>query len=468
MQNRISNAFMEEDLHLLCDVFCNYLRCSLSITRGDGIFIAANPMCEKVFGFTASDYIGRPTVALQDAGIFKPSIALQALKTRQAISTTLADKSGFTRPIDAIPLFDPSGNIRYILCFSAWDVTSYEELQTEYQRLESELARYTSEVHQLRANNNNISSVVTENAQMKRINQLIAQIAPYSACVLFSGPSGVGKVFYAKKLHSMGKNPSGPFIEVNCRTVPERIIEFEIFGNAEREDIAVVCGKHIGALKQAEGGTLLLKEIDCLSLGAQSRLASVMAEAQDGRQGNGEEGKCIQTRILATTGKNLQEMAAGGFFSDALYYLLGAIPIDIPPLQDRPEDLLAFILHYLEKKNAAYNLEKQFSQQALNKMLEYSWPGNIREVCSIMERLLLTTTENLIQAHNLPDYINGVSAEPHESGSMTLKQILEFHEKRIFVQAYEKHKTTVAVAKSLGISQPSAARKLAKYKPASK
>ena len=96
MQNRISNAFMEEDLHLLCDVFCNYLRCSLSITRGDGIFIAANPMCEKVFGFTASDYIGRPTVALQDAGIFKPSIALQALKTRQAISTTLADKSGFT------------------------------------------------------------------------------------------------------------------------------------------------------------------------------------------------------------------------------------------------------------------------------------------------------------------------------------------------------------------------------------
>lgn len=207
-----------------------------------------------------------------------------------------------------------------------------------------------------------------------------------------------------------------------------------------------------------------MQGVESLPLDVQMRLAAVMARSQNMHEGGDLKESIGSVRILATTTKDLSKLVQKGRFAKELFYLLCSISIEIPPLRKRPEDLLAFILYFANKKNTEYNFQKYLSQKTLDVMLKYSWPGNIREVLSIIERVFLLTLEDEITPSALPDSINTEDIQTAMSETFTLKGAMDFYEKRILLQAYEKYKTTVAVAKVLGISQPSVARKLARYR----
>lgn len=460
----------EQDLYLLCENVFDHLQCSVSITRGDSTFIHANAICEDIFGFSAKDYRGKSVTELQKKGIWNPSITLQVLEHKKKIITTQVDKYGVVRPIEAIPLFNAEGDVDFVICFSAWDSSSFEALHREYAHLEAELHRYTQNVCSLDMQEQSPLGLVTENERMKKIHRLIAQIAPYKACVLFTGESGTGKAFYAQKLHSLGAKATSPFIELHCRAIAPQAIEYELFGDTMdygshrgKSEQGGKCETE-GALQRAEGGTLLLQGVESLPLDVQMRLAAVMARSQNMHEGGDLKESIGSVRILATTTKDLSKLVQKGRFAKELFYLLCSISIEIPPLRKRPEDLLAFILYFANKKNTEYNFQKYLSQKTLDVMLKYSWPGNIREVLSSIERVFLLTLEDEITPSALPDSINTEDIQTAMSETFTLKGAMDFYEKRILLQAYEKYKTTVAVAKVLGISQPSVARKLARYR----
>lgn len=461
------SSLNERDLLSLLRVFFEYTRCAVSVSRGDGVFMMANAECESCYGFSSKEFAGQSLGVFQARDIFNPSVALQVIRRKRAIRTTLRDKAGFTRPIVGVPLFREPGRVAYVVCFSAWDVTSYEELRAEYNRLEGELRRYASEVRQLRAMGNAGHTAVTESPSMREIHKLLAQIAPYSAPALFIGEKGVGKSYLARQLHNLGAYQNGPFIEFNCGVIPDGLVEAELFGSSGN-GMGNGCNQGLGALSLARGGTLLLQDVHALPLRVQSQLAMLLAKARS--SDSGSAGKNIgevksdesEVRIMASTTRDLSSLTQQGGFYQELYYALSTIPIEILPLRKRPEDVLAFLLQYLEQGNSRYSLGKRLTQPAMDKLLAYGWPGNVSEVRSLMERMLLMCPDTLIRLSHLPDYIRGGSDVPDEVG-LNLKKSMEFHERRIVLLAYETHKTTVALARALGISQPSAVRKLAKY-----
>lgn len=433
----------------------DYMCCSVSVASGEGILLSANPQCEFNYGFKSEEWVGKPLAQMEEAGIFKPSIALMVLENRKQITSVQPNRHGVLRPTIGTPIFDLDGDIAFTVCFSAWDPEKFDDLRKSYQLLERRFHAAEAEIQELRTREHPFPMVVSTNKKMEMLLQLFAQIAPYDASVLLSGEPGVGKAFFARFIHALRHNQNAPFVSLSCSTIPRNLLYSELFGQEHNEG-------RTGAISRAAGGTLVLKEVETLPLNMQSHLATLIQNQQESStapaSGSG------RFRLIATTDKDLKQLTVSGAFREELYCLLNMIPIRIPPLTERPEDLLALILHYVSRKNTEYGLDKRISEQAMDRLLLYRWPGNIREVQSLIGRLLLTTPENVIETRHLPEAIAGNTAGDADGANFKLKEACDFFEKRIILAAMEKHKTTVAVAKALGISQPSVVRKLAKYR----
>ncbi len=463
--NIVSDVNSFDTSALLNNILFDYIHDSVTITDGNGIILKVSASCENTFGFSAAEAIGKSIEVLEQEGFFRPSVTMMVLREKKKVTTTQLDKNGVSLPVTGIPLFNSNGEIIYVVCFTSWDFNSIEEMQKEYGRLKQELSRYSSEIKHLRSKELTLPAVIAESRQMKKICELLQRVAPYDACVLIKGESGTGKTLYAKMLHNQSQRSSGPFIELNCGTIPKSFLDFELFGCYQEDckHIQFRNDRKLGALELADSGTLLIKEIDMLPVNLQIKLAHLLKEEQEVLSSSKGEVK-PNVRVVASTAKDLKQMVQEGKFREELYYILSTIIMDIPPLRERPEDTLGLILFYLEKKNLKYNLKKSLSQHSIDNLLAYNWPGNVRELQSVIERVLLTSPDDKVQSSHLPDFIRSYSFVTLDADNFNLKDALEFYEKRMVLQAYETHKTTTALAKALGISQPSAARKLSRYR----
>lgn len=453
----------QEIPRLLNDVLLNYVHESVTVTDGQGVLLNVSPSCEENFGFVTKDFIGKPIELLERKGIFRPCITLMVLEQGRKVTSRQPNKQGIQLFTTGIPVHDETGAIVYVVTFSSWDIQSMEEFQDKYLRLREDLRRYSSENRALRSKLVGLPPVVAESHAMKKLCEVARRIAPYTVPVLITGESGVGKSYLARTLHRESLRASGPFIEVNCGTIPQRILEAELFGDPEGGSGKDWEEIEMSALELAHSGTLFINEVDNLPIGLQLRLVRIFKKPNDRFPSPdiGETGS-LDVRLIASSQKDLKRMVQEGKFREELFYLLNTIPLEIPPLRDRPEDVLALIFHFLDDKNKAHGLNKRFTQQALDILLDYNWPGNIREIESVIERVLLTSPDSVIPSAHLPDFICSYARSLNPK-DFSLKKALEFYEKRIILRAFEQHKTTTATAHALGISQPSVVRKLKKY-----
>ena len=449
----------------LNDALLNYVHESVTITDGNGILLNASASCEENFGFCVKDFIGKPIELLARKGIFRPCITLMVLEQGKKVTGRQPNKQGIQLFATGIPVYDEDGGIVYVVSFSSWDIQSMEELEEKYLRLRRDLCRCSSENRALRSKLIGLSPVVAESHAMKKLCEIVRRIAPYTVPVLITGESGVGKSYLARTLHKESLRGGGPFIEINCGTIPKRILATELFGDAEDGADRSWEGAKVSALELAGSGTLFINEVDNLPIDLQLRLVKIFKNAEDRCFAPGStDGGNLNVRLIASSQKDLKQMVKEGKFREELFYLLNTIPLEIPPLRRRPEDVLALILHFLKDKNKAYKTNKRFTQQAIDMLLDYSWPGNIREIESVIERVLLTSPSTVIQSAHIPDFIASYAFKRNLSDKdFSLKSALEFYEKRLILQAFEQHKTTTATAHALGISQPSVVRKLKKY-----
>lgn len=300
------------------------------------------------------------------------------------------------------------------------------------------------------------------------IRDQIARVAPTNGRVLILGESGTGKELIARAVHKMSRRANAPFIKVNCAAIPEELIESELFGS-DRGAFTGAVKTRDGKFLQADGGTLFLDEIGDMSLSVQAKVLRALEQGEFERVG-GAKTLRVDVRLIAATNKNLHAEVAQGNFREDLYFRLNVVPLTAPPLRERREDIPELADHFLmayAKENGF--LPKTLAADARDVLLHYDWPGNIRELKNLVERLSIMVSGDAIHAGDLP-VLEGVNAPkpadfiPGLGPGKSLRQVREAVERHCIAEALEQHSWNVThAANALGIERTNLHKKIKYY-----
>lgn len=305
-------------------------------------------------------------------------------------------------------------------------------------------------------------NIVGNSKSIQDIFAKIKQIADSKTTVLITGESGTGKELIAKSIHYHSSRNNKPFIAINCAAIPDTLIESELFGH-EKGAFTDASAKRAGQFETADEGTLFLDEIGDLSLATQAKILRVLQEKEFLRVGGTKTIK-VDVRLITATNKDLEKATREGKFREDLFYRINVIPIYLPPLRERKDDIPLLIEHFINKKSTD-DRKRKFSQEAMDIMLNYHWPGNIRELENVIERVITLTTDNIIKIDDLPQNITnetkaGLMKDDILSGRLSLEEAISSFEKEIILTALEKtNYVQTQAANLLGIS-----RRILKYK----
>lgn len=454
-QQKGSNVLIEN-----FDAIFDAIHDDILISDGEGMVLRVSPTFEDMYGVDQEHVVGKSVYELEKAGIFKPSVIARVLEKREKITMQQQNSKERKIVVTATPVFDEKGEIKLVVSFSR-DITEMVELQKQYMQLENKIEQYTEEINQLRQKAALEDGVIGKSRQMVDILETIHRVADFDANILFLGPSGVGKTMLSKIVHQQSKRNKGPFIDINCAAIPEHLLESELFGYERGSFTGAGSKGKVGLIELANGGTLLLDEISEMPLSLQAKLLKTIQDKVITRVG-GTKAIKVDFRLITASNRNLEDFAKKGLFRKDLYYRLNVIQIHIPPLCDRKDDIIPLIEFFVKKNNERYGLHKQFHPCALEALVNYSWPGNIRELSNIVERTFMTSDGDVIQKEALPqEILREQKAGVREVND--LNKAIEAFEGDLIRQAYKKYGSSIEVGKALGISQPTAYRKIQKY-----
>ncbi len=315
-------------------------------------------------------------------------------------------------------------------------------------------------------------SILGESEVISKVRNQIDEFSKYdSETVLITGESGSGKELVARSLHYLSSRNEKEFIEINCASIPETLLESELFGY-EKGAFTDAKTKKIGLLEKADEGTLFLDEIGEMSMGLQAKLLRVLENKKLRRLGATED-KIINVRIIAATNKNLKEAIAAKEFRQDLYYRLNVLPIDMPPLRDRGADILLFTDYFLQHFNTKFNKNIQgFSEESRMILQQYNWPGNVRELKNMIERICILQKEPVVRPGHLPNELItgtanqelGICDELFNSDTLALEDVLRETEIAVLKRAFTlSGQNTSKAARILNIPRETLRYKLRKY-----
>lgn len=448
-----------EELKLILDTTFD----QITVADEKGVLLRVSKSCEETFGISESEMIGKDVYELSKKGIFNPSITIEVLKKKKELSLIQETASGKRLLVTGIPMIKDGKLIRVVNISK--DITESEMLKKQLKETEHLLEWYRDEIKKNQIKNKEY--IVGNSNAMKKIIALVEHIANIETTVILLGETGVGKSFIAKTIHQMSQKREQPFVQINCGAIPENLIESELFGYEEGAFTGAVKKGKKGLLEVAGEGTIFLDEIGELPMHLQVKLLHVLQEKEAYKIG-GTEPFEIKGRIISATNKDLKKLVKEGKFREDLYYRLNIVPIHIPALRERKEDIPLFINHFLLKSNGKYNLSRQISSSGYKVLSSYNWPGNIRELENMIERLVVISNKDIIEEKdifdiftNIPNYVSEVKE------FIPLKIATEEFEKQILLKAIEKYKTTRKVAEVLKINQSTVVKKLKRIREGS-
>lgn len=308
--------------------------------------------------------------------------------------------------------------------------------------------------------------IASSNA-MKNILQLVERVAPTEANVLIQGESGTGKTKIAHMIHKLSERKNGPFIPVNCASIPEQLLESELFGYEKGAFTGAVASRK-GKFESSDGGTIFLDEIGEISQSFQAKLLQITQDKTFMRVGSNVLRKA-DTRIICATNQDLKKLVEAGQFREDLYYRLNIVDIYIPSLRERKEEIPVLVEKFLERYRKKYERNFQVNKELLNQLMQYNWPGNVRELENAIERAVVLCRGELLTIEDFPkeirDFVNDdqiVAVE--ETDNMTLPEVLSSIEKKYILKALDESLGQPSkAAKKLGISRQSLLYKMKKY-----
>ena len=392
--------------------------------------------------------------------IYGTSSILKALSSGHEESEYIKRKDKASVITTSIPVHNEDGTIRYVIAYTLKKEVAYSLVK----RFE-EQSNHMNEILDYFSNHNSEEfSLIFADEQMHAVVQYAKQVAATDSIVLLTGESGVGKEVIARFIHSNSNRRRNIFIPCNCAAIPANLMEAEFFGYAKGAFTGANPNGKMGLFELADGGTLFLDEIGELPMELQAKLLRVLDSGEVMRIGSD---KIIHpnVRILAATNRNLLQMVGEGTFRQDLYYRLNIIPLHIPPLRQRKKDVVFLAQFFLEKLNQKYGTTKFFSQETLQTLQQYTWPGNVREVKNVVERIYVTSGQILQISFPLSQNIPEETAPPypipfHQEGK-TLKEAVSNYEHTLIQRALIENGNNVAqTAASLGITRACLYKKL--------
>ncbi|WP_291216384.1 sigma-54-dependent Fis family transcriptional regulator [Hydrogenophaga sp.] len=426
------------------------------VADGNGTTLFVNEGCERNYGVKASALIGHHVSEFEKKGWIRPVIAEKVAQTKQRVTTMQQTHTGKTIMVTGIPLFDEEGQVRRVIINSR-DMTELIVLQQDLAQAQEELRRVDSEITALRQQTLQIDGVILQSPAMQRLADVAVRVSKVNTTVLITGESGVGKEVVTRLIHNESPRAKGPFIKINCGALPRELLETELFGYAPGAFTgALRQGKH-GLVELASTGTLFLDEIGEMPLDLQVKLLTVLQDRAVTRVGD-TRAIPVDVRVVAATNRNLKEMVSQKTFRSDLYYRLNVVPIHVPSLMERREDILPLVHHFVSEFCRQYGLERRISERVMRKLHDHSWPGNVRELKNVVERLVVTSPSPLIGLQDLEGVLEPQSVGT--DGKVLLRERLEKYEQAIVEEALRKHGNTRSAATALGISQSSVVRKV--------
>ncbi|WP_106496431.1 sigma-54 interaction domain-containing protein [Lentibacillus sp. Marseille-P4043] len=432
------------------------------ITDHNGVTWKTNSAIERITGIPKEYYIGKNVSALIKRGILNKSVTEKVLKHRRTVSVVQKNYTGKETLLTGTPVFNEEGDIEKIVT-NIRDLSDLNELQTELRKVNQLKDKYKEEIIRLKNSAQQLDGIITKSSAMEKIYETAKRIANIDATVLILGETGVGKDVLANYIYSNStRAKEGEFVKVNCGAIPPDLLESELFGYESGAFTGANQKGKPGMFEMADKGILFLDEIAELPLTLQVKLLRVLQEGEIQRIGSTKPKK-IDVRIIAATNRHLQEMVYSGDFREDLFYRLHVIPFVIPPLSERRDDIIPLIQLFLNRFNEKYNMKKRFDHDLKDFLYAYDWPGNIRELSNLMERLVVTAPNEIISMENLPpDYYD--TNNTIINSIIPLKKAVETAEEKVLMLAVEKYNNTYEIADALETSQPTVVRKLKKYK----
>ena len=438
----------------------------LFVCDKDANVIRVNPASEKIHQRPAEDLIGRNMRELIPEGFIDKSAALEVTQTKQKVSL-LQNMPGNRKLISiGTPVFDHEGELIRVVV-SERDITEIDRLQRELENQEAIKDQYRNQMLELQQSDWEQRKIIARSPNMIKALRQAMKVASAESSVLILGESGVGKGLIADIIHKNSARARRPLIKINCGAIPESLIEAELFGYEKGAFTGASPGGKPGQFELANEGILFLDEIAELPLSAQVKLLRFLEDGHIIRLGGTEE-RSVDVRVLAATHRDLDDMVSRGAFRLDLYYRLNVIPIHVPALRERKDCLVPLIRHYIEHFASVTHEKKRLSRAAIDALANYSFPGNVRELMNICERLVVMSETEMIDLMDLPQKISGnihQQLEPVQDwpDDMTLQQAVESVELSLLSKAKERYRNQSDIAEALGVNQSTVARKLKRY-----
>jgi len=438
----------------------------LYLTNGEGMTLRVNEAFEKLTGVMSSEMIGRNVVDLvNERGIVSESVSALVLKAKKPITIMQKTLTGRLALTTGTPVFDRKGKIFRVVS-NVREITELILLKQQLEQAQGLSKHYESELRALQIQYSGSEKLIVSARKMKDLLDTVIRLAQVDSTVLITGESGTGKELIAETIHNHSSRKNGPFIKINCGAISHNLLETELFGYDAGAFTGAKKGGKAGYFELASGGTLLLDEISELPFNLQVNLLRVLQSKELIRVG-GEKTIPIDVRIIAATNRDILGLVEKNQFRKDLYYRLNVVPVEVPPLRERKEEIPVLAAHFVQLFNKKYKMEKELSTHVIDVLMEYDWPGNVRELENIIERLVVTIAGNILSRDDLPIHLKNNTLEKHPkitvTGVLPLREAVEVVEKQILEQAYSRYKCTREVAKQLQVDPSTVLRKAAKY-----
>jgi PAS domain S-box-containing protein len=426
------------------------------VVDGSGVTVYVNRAYEEITGFRREELVGHHMQGLIDLGYIDQSVSLLVLEQRKQVSIMQKIRGKKDVIVTGNPVFNEQEEIELVVT-SVRDITQLNEMRKELVKAktfsEMNRNRYSVKLDGLE------DDIVFESERMKQIYRQVQQVAPFPTSILLTGPSGAGKEVVANLIHHLSKRKEQPFIKVNCGSIPEQLLESELFGYESGAFTGARSEGKIGLLELADGGTVMLDEIGEMPLAIQVKLLRVIQEKQILRIG-GSEPRQLDIRIISATNRDLHQLINEGRFREDLFYRLQVVEIKIPPLVERQKDVALFVDYFFHSYCQLYHIDKQLAEETKRVLLSYPWPGNVRELKNLIENMVVSIPAERIEPYHLPIHITEHSRENSHS---SLKQRVEQFEQHVVHEALKKSPSLRKAAQDLGIDHSTLVKKLQRW-----
>ncbi|RAS80739.1 sigma-54 interaction domain-containing protein [Priestia endophytica] len=443
----------------------------ITIVNPQGKNVWYNKSFLRISGLTTDQLNNYTAYELVENGWLEKAVVIDTLQQKKTHSSILKFPTGIEALVTSTPIFDNENNLHFILN-NVRDITQLNKLKRDLEETNALTKTYRQKLQEVQLSNMNGSHIIYQSPPMEKIIALANKFSGVDTPVLILGESGVGKDVLANYIHSVsGRNDKGPFVKVNCGAIPEHLLESELFGYEAGAFTGANRQGKAGLFEVANKGTIFLDEIGDMPYSLQVKLLGVLQDMSIQRVG-GTKSIPIDVRIIAATNANLQEMIKEKRFREDLFFRINVLSLNVPPLRERPEDVFALLVHFLNFFNNKHNMKKTFSPTLMNFLLGYHWPGNIRELKNFVERVVVVSDEETIDETLLPSNIRNARSEEintvinddfQNTTGLTIKEMLDEHEKKILSYYMSKYRPLKKCAEMLGIDLTTLFRKKKRY-----